>query len=110
LTLDRLRAHLARRGISVSLASLSDWQKRRQPARAAELVARGAGAELLDTLPGAADNDVELVSAQHKMVIGASGHTTSLWTRTLVRALRDGVDRYLVRYYGNPGCDPALAA
>ena len=138
LTLDRLRAHLARRGISVSLASLSDWQNgHSRPAQASSLLAVraledilglpprsmvrlldggerarmadiGPVAELLDTIPGAADNDVELVSAQHKVVIGAGGHTTSLWTRTLVRALRDGVDRYLVRYYGNPGCDPAL--
>lgn len=25
-----------------------------------------------------------------------------------VRALRDGVDRNVARYYGNPGCEPAL--
>jgi hypothetical protein len=30
-----------------------------------------------------------------------------LWTRCAVRALRDGVDRYVARYYGTPSCVPA---
>src|SRR4051812_6979901 len=38
LTLDRLRAHLARRGVTVALSTLSDWQHgRRRPAIARSL-------------------------------------------------------------------------
>ncbi|GAB1511215.1 helix-turn-helix domain-containing protein [Actinophytocola sp. KF-1] len=146
LTLERLRAHLARRGISVGLSSLSNWQTgRTRPETAGSLRAvraledilglpprslvallptagpdtrpdraRRTGVEdiapvteLLDRLPTALDRDVELVSVQHKIVVDAQRCGTSMWSRTAVRALRDGVDRYVARYYGNPGCEPA---
>ncbi|MGB3439821.1 MAG: helix-turn-helix transcriptional regulator [Actinophytocola sp.] len=147
LTLERLRVHLARRGITVGLSSLSNWQTGHtrpdtpgslRAIRALEEILglppgslvrllpdadpgtrpgqeRRGGvadiapvAELLDAVPGAQDRDVELVSVQHKIAVDAQRRTTSMWSRTVVRALRDGVDRYLVRYYGNPGCVPSL--
>lgn len=146
LTLERLRFHLARRGVQVGLSSLSSWQNgHSRPRTAASLRAvrvledvlalpprsllrllaatdadprsgqvRRAGvadlapvAELLDEVPGSRARDVELVSVQHKVAVDARRRTTSLWTRSTVRALRDGVDRYVARYYGNPSCVPA---
>lgn len=138
LTLDRLRAHLARRGIPVGLSSLSDWQTgnsrpvhpgSRRAVRALEdilglpstslvrLLGNGSGpregvsdigpvAELLDALPGSRDRDLELISAQHKIVVDADGRTALVWTRAAIRALRNGVDRYVGRYYGGRDCDP----
>jgi hypothetical protein len=140
LPLERLRAHLARRGIAVGLSSLSDWQTghsrpahpgSRRALRALEDVLElppasllrlldnaieprkgvsdiGAVAELLDTVPGSGDRNVELVSLHHKVVVDADGRPAVVWTRAAVRALRDGVDRYVARYYGGPNGDPAL--
>jgi hypothetical protein len=140
LTLDRLRAHLARRGISVGLSSLSEWQTghsrpahpgSRRAVRALEdilglpptallrLLGNGSGpreaisdiapvAELLDAVPRSRDCDLELISTHHKIVIDAEGRTAVVWTRAAIRALRDGVDRYVARYYGGGECDPAL--
>jgi hypothetical protein len=68
----------------------------------------GAVSELLDTLPGSRDRGVELISVHNKIVIDARRGSACTWSRTAIRALRDGVDRYVVRYYGNPGCVPAL--
>lgn len=130
LTLDRVRWHLARRGIRVALSSLSDWQNGRsrpsqvEPVCALEQVLRippgslvrllngpGSGrladigpvAELIDALPGARDRGVELVNVQNTVVLSGAGRTAMQSTRFAVRALRDGVDRHVMRYYGNPG-------
>lgn len=145
LTLERLRVHLARRGISVGLSSLSNWQNgHSRPETAASLQAitaledilgvpprslvrlatasiemRGQGAntgvvdigavaEMLATLSVSHDQDLELISLQHKVVVDSARKAASTWTRTAVRALRDGVDRYVARYYGSPNCTPAL--
>lgn len=147
LTLERLRFHLARRGVSVGLSSLSNWQNghsRPETARSLRAVkvledilglpprslvrllaatgadtgrgqARRTGivdiapvAELLDTVPGSRDRNVELISVQHKIAVNAERRTESMWTRIAVRALHDGVDRYIARYYGKPCCVPAL--
>jgi hypothetical protein len=137
LTLDRLRWRLASRGINVGLSSLSDWQNgRSRPEQANSLRAVtaieeilalppgsltqlltavrrpslpdiGAVAELLDRLPGSRDRGFELVSIHNKVIIDERRCTELVWTRTAIRALHDGVDRYVVRYYGNPGCDAA---
>jgi hypothetical protein len=133
LTLDRLRSHLARRGIWVGLSSLSDWQTGRslpganslRTVRALEEILAlpagclvdliqerrvtdiGAVAELLDALPGSRDRGVELISVHNKITIDARRGSTVTWTRTAIRALRAGIDRHVVRYYGNPGCVPA---
>lgn len=140
LTLDRLRAHLARAGVTVGLTSLSDWQTgRSRPAHPGSLravhaledvlglpsasLARllgdvrgprtgvtdiGPVAELLDALPGGHDGGIELISKHHKLVLDEGGQAAVLWTRTAIRVLRDGVDRYVVRYYGAADGDPAL--
>jgi hypothetical protein len=134
LTLDRLRTHLARRGIWVGLSSLSDWQSGRSlpvhpnslravaaleeilglaPDSLAALTVDhrvadiGAVAELLEFLPGSRDRRVELISVHNRITVDARGSATT-WTRTAIRAMRDGVDRYVVRYYGNPGSVPTL--
>jgi hypothetical protein len=140
LTLDRLRAHLARRDIAVGLSSLSDWQTGHSrpvhpvslravqaledvlglpPTSLVRLLGDGDGprpgvadigavAELLDAVPGSRDRYVELISIQHKLTLDAEGRTAPLWTRTAIRVLRNGVDRYVARYYGGPDCDPCL--
>src|SRR5216117_64978 len=52
LALDRLRAHLAQRGITVGLSSLSDWQQgRRRPCGANSLRAVHALEEILGLPP-----------------------------------------------------------
>jgi hypothetical protein len=151
LTLDRLRSHLAGRGVSVALSSLSDWQHgNRRPAgaksfravRALEEILRlptgsllrllvgpggdadearggrrvplrpvrgldehgGAVAQLLDRLPGSRDRGVDILSHQDKVLVDVWGRAWLVWSRTVVRARRDGVDRYVVRYFGDEGC------
>ncbi len=53
LSLERIRDHLARRGVSVSLATLSYWQTgRSQPERRASLVALGHLEQILGLAPG----------------------------------------------------------
>ncbi len=151
LTLDRLRCHLARRGVSVALSTLSDWQHgHRRPGganslqvlRALEevlglpgeslvrlLVAPGSAgqpeggalrllrpsrglderggaiSDLLDSLPGSRDRGVEIVNRQDKVRVDADRRAWLITSRTVVRARRDGVDRYVVRYFGDEGCD-----
>src|SRR2546423_11318741 len=52
LTLDRLRAHLARRGIPIALSTLSDWQHgKRRPAAEDSLRAVRALEEVLGLHP-----------------------------------------------------------
>lgn len=54
LSLERIREHLARRGVSVSLATLSYWQTgRSRPERRASLVALGHLEQVLSLEPGA---------------------------------------------------------
>jgi hypothetical protein len=138
LTLDRLRAHLARRGLPVALSSLSDWQHGRHrphPARSlptvyaleeilglpnahlARLLADpaaslgrgaeahpGATAALLADLPDARGHLVDVISTHEKVTIDGHRRCDSIRSRTVVRARCDGVDRHVVRYYGDPGC------
>jgi hypothetical protein len=116
----------------VGLSSLSDWQSGRslpvhpnslKAVRALEEILQvplveliadrrvadiGAVAELLDALPGSKDRGVELISVHNKIIVDGQGRTACMWSRTAIRALRDGVDRQVVRYYGNPGCAPEL--
>ena len=151
LTLDRLRSHLARRGISVGLSSLSDWQHGRsrpgspkslqavnaleeilglhrntligllakaQPpdtwnrARSRSVVKRGLDeskspfAELLRDFAGApADDGLDIVTRHQIVKVDTQRRSAGVLTRSVVRAKRDGVDRYLVRFTGDPGCD-----
>lgn len=136
LTLDRLRTHLARRGIRVGLSSLSDWQTGRsrpkredsprivaaleelleiEPGALLRLLAVaddrrrvadvGVVAELLDAV-SAGDQTLEVVSKHHKLTLDAEGRTAEIWSRTVVRAPHNGVDRFVGCYFGH--CDPGL--
>jgi hypothetical protein len=64
----------------------------------------GALGELLDQLPGSRARTVEILSGHDKVTIDPRRRCASVWSRIAVRALTDGVDRYLVRYFGDPGC------
>lgn len=137
LTLDRLRSHLARRGIRVGLSSLSDWQTGRslpkrvdsprivaaledvldlEPGALARLLTVdddrrrvadvGMVAELLDAVSGGGDQSVDVVSKHHKLILDAEGRTSEIWSRTVVRAPRNGIDSFTGCYFGH--CDPDL--
>ena len=138
LTLERLRFHLMRHGVSVAASSLSDWHHGHvRPGPATSLrVIRGleqvlqvpreslvrllgmrdseAGGldeqdgplgELLDQLPGAHELDLDVVTRQDKVLVDAERRATTVRIRLLVRARRDGVDRQVLRFFGDPGCD-----
>ncbi|MEV6598439.1 hypothetical protein AB0M36_16415 [Actinoplanes sp. NPDC051346] len=69
----------------------------------------GALAELLDALPGSRRVDLGVLSRQDKVFVDAQRRSSSMWQRTCVRASRDGVDRYVVRYFGDTdGSSPAV--
>jgi hypothetical protein len=146
LTLQRLQARLASRGIPLALSSLSDWQHgHRRPGSAGSLRAvraleeilglpaealmrllvapspvpgrvmalrprqgldenTGDLARLLDGLPGSRERSLEVVFAEEKAVIDADRRTASVWRRLLVRCIRSGAERYILRYFGDPGC------
>lgn len=138
LTLERLRFHLAQRGVSVGLSSLSNWQNGHsrpetpaslnavrelervlgvRPESLVRLATRTPAVrcadiapvtDLLDGLLSSHNQDVEVISVQHRITVDAERCGTTLWSQLLVRAVRDGVDRYVVRYYGNPSCAPGL--
>ncbi|TWP53762.1 hypothetical protein FKR81_03120 [Lentzea tibetensis] len=130
LPLERLRSRLAQQGIRVGLATLSDWQHgRTSPRRPHSLKAVGAleeilelpprtltgllraprlgvdersGAlgELLQAVPRAYSWDLEPITVEHTVTVGADRRTATLGIRSLVRARRDGVDRTTLRYFG----------
>ncbi len=140
LTLERLRSHLGRRGISVGVSSLSDWQHgRSRPGpgsvravsaleevlglRADSLVRLLAAAAhranprdglderadviaaLLDDLPGGGQRDVDVLSRHDKVCVDAHRRAAVVWSRIVVRARVDGVDRFVLRYFGDAGCE-----
>jgi hypothetical protein len=138
LTLDRLRCHLLRQGVSVAASSLSDWQHGHvRPGPATSLLVirgleqvlqlpreslvrllamRGSApggldeqdgplGELLEQLPGAHELDLDVVTRQDKVLVDAERRATTVRIRQLVRARRDGVDRQVLRFFGDPGCD-----
>jgi hypothetical protein len=141
MSLDRVRAHLAQRGITVSMSLLNDWQKGyRKPAvgtalrtvmaleeilglRPRSLIRllveprsrhnrprggiderSGVIADLLDALPGSRAHTLDVVSTHEKITINAERRVASIWSRTTVRARQNGVDRRIIRYYGDPNC------
>jgi hypothetical protein len=129
LTLDRLRAHLAQRGLPVALSTLSDWQHgHRRPGSARSLRTVDALEEILG-LPATSltrliadpqpvgrtrfarrhpgpdgSHPLEIISTHEKITIDTQRRCASIWSRTVIRARRDGVDRHLIRYYGDAGC------
>jgi hypothetical protein len=64
----------------------------------------GVLGELLDALPGARDRGVHVLSRHNRVSVDASGLAWWMRSRTVVRAVRDGIDRYTVRYFGEEGC------
>jgi hypothetical protein len=140
LTLDRIRWHLARRGVPIGLSSLSDWQHGRSvPAAAKSLQAVRALEDILELpadalahlisvsrrastaderldesgspvgplLSSVADTSGEfdmLVRGCHVTVDG-NGRAAVMRDRIVLRAHHDGLDRYVLRYLGDPGCD-----
>jgi hypothetical protein len=140
LTLDRIRWHLARRGVPVGLSTLSDWQHGRSvPASDKSLRAVQALEEILelspDTLahrislsrrapraPERLDESASPISRLLQAVTDTSGEFDLLARRcqitvdrhrrasvmgdsSVIRARVDGLDRYTMRYIGDPGCD-----
>ncbi|MFB9903157.1 hypothetical protein [Allokutzneria oryzae] len=138
LTLERLRAHLARHGVSVGLSSLSNWQHgHSRPGRAdsehvvsaleevlclpplslVTLLARatpqrsrlsehiGPLGDLLVEFTDSQAEHVSVLNRHDKVTVDDLGHIRRVWNRTTVRARRDGVDRYLVRYFGGAGSE-----
>jgi hypothetical protein len=59
---------------------------------------------LLDDLPGARHPDLDVLSRHDKVYVDVDRRGSVVWSRTVVRARRDGVDRYVVRYFGDEGC------
>jgi hypothetical protein len=141
LTPDRLRAHLARRGVAITISTLSDWQRgygrpavgsslrtvlaleevlNLRPRSLIQLLVEprsrsdrprggidersGVIADLLDALPGSRAHTTDVVSTHEKVTIGPGRQADTIRSRTVVRARRDGVDRWVLRYFGNPGC------
>lgn len=147
LTLDRLRSHLARRGIRIGLSSLSDWQHgRSRPGSAKSLQAVQALEEILglrhaalvDLLSSSGPTSenrlrpantrdgvdekagplggllqqipsphgaLDIVHKQTTAWLNERGQVVRNHTRSVIRAREDGVDRYVLRFFGDPGCD-----
>ncbi|MFF4321849.1 hypothetical protein [Streptomyces sp. NPDC001568] len=70
------------------------------------LVSVGAAVEqLLDGLELPADGGLHSVGHHERVRIGADGEMRRRASQQIVRAHRDGVDRYLAVHHGDPGCD-----
>lgn len=70
------------------------------------LVSVGAAVEqLLDGLELPADGGLHSVGHHERVRIGPAGELRSRESQQIVRAHRDGVDRYLAVHHGDPGCD-----
>jgi hypothetical protein len=150
LPLQRVRHHLAGRGITVGVTSLSYWQQgARRPQRPESLravreledvlrlpaeslirllVAEGAAADaerpqglsyralveasgsverLLSELESPVDGGLHTVGHHERVRIGPDRELVGRDSQHVVRAHRDGVDRYLAVHHGDPGCDPS---
>ncbi len=66
---------------------------------------QGVLSDLLDSLPGARDRGVQTINQHDQAFINADRLALRVVNRTVVRVRRDGVDRYVVRYFGDDGCD-----
>jgi hypothetical protein len=135
LTLDRIRWHLARQGLHVGLSSLSDWQHGRSvPATAKSLRAvpaleeilglpegtlaallsarrttgldesRSPVAELLRSVRDTSD-DFDILTRSFRTLVDGERRAAVMRDHTVIRARRTGLDRYVMRYIGDRGCD-----
>ncbi|MEE1754931.1 hypothetical protein [Streptomyces sp. SP18CS02] len=66
----------------------------------------GAVEELIAGLESPADGGLHTVGHHERVRIGAGRELLGRDSRQVVRAHRDGVDRYLAIHLGDPGCDP----
>ncbi|MFD5325923.1 hypothetical protein [Streptomyces sp. NPDC127092] len=69
--------------------------------------ASGVVEELLAELECPADGGLHTVAHQERVRIGAGRELIGRDSQHVVRAHRDGVDRYLAIHRGDPGCDPS---
>lgn len=70
------------------------------------LVGVGAAVEqLLEGMELPADGGLHSVGHHERVRIGSAGELRSRESQQIVRAHRDGVDRYLAVHHGDPGCD-----
>jgi hypothetical protein len=61
--------------------------------------------ELLDALPGSRSWDLDVLTTEHAVTVGADRSPSDILVRGLVRARRDGVHRVVLRYFGAAGCE-----
>ncbi|WP_409497080.1 hypothetical protein [Amycolatopsis sp. cmx-11-12] len=65
----------------------------------------GPVGELLGRLSGSRDWNLELLSEEHSVTVDAQRRPSRNRSTCLVRARRDQVDRHVVAYFGDAGCD-----
>ncbi|MEV3991717.1 hypothetical protein AB0J57_22675 [Streptomyces sp. NPDC049837] len=68
--------------------------------------ASGVVEQLIAELETPADGGLHTVGHQERVRIGAARELVGRDSQQVVRAHRDGVDRYLAIHHGDPGCDP----
>ncbi|MCT2593883.1 helix-turn-helix transcriptional regulator [Streptomyces sp. N2-109] len=71
------------------------------------LDASGPLYQLFDALGTPADGGLHTISHFERVRVGASRELVGRDSQQVVRAHRDGVDRYVAIHYGDPGCAPA---
>ncbi|GGT65631.1 MULTISPECIES: hypothetical protein [Streptomyces] len=69
--------------------------------------ASGVVEELLAELESPVDGGLHTVGHLERVRIGAARELVGRDSQHVVRAHRDGIDRYLAIHHGDPGCDPA---
>ena len=69
--------------------------------------ASGAVEKLLADLESPTDGGLHTVGHHERVRIGAGRELVGRDSQHVVRAHRDGIDRYLAIHHGDPGCDPA---
>jgi hypothetical protein len=67
----------------------------------------GVVERLLADLESPTDGGLHTVGHQERVRIGAGRELMGRDSQHVVRAHRDGIDRYLAVHHGDPGCDPA---
>ncbi|MER5983370.1 hypothetical protein [Streptomyces sp. NPDC001787] len=71
------------------------------------LEASGAVERLLTAMESPVDGGLHTVGHQERVRIGAGRELAGRDSQHVVRAHRDGVDRYLAVHRGDPGCEPS---
>lgn len=72
--------------------------------------ASGSVERLLAAMESPVDGGLHTVGHQERVRIGARRELAGRTSQHVVRAHRDGVDRYLAVHRGDPGCDPSRIA